>query len=332
VFAHPENRVIPKYPLIGEYHGREGWVDLSFVVHTDGTISDPVVENSSGYPEFERSAIEAIVKEHWQPAMFNGHPVEQCATRQRYVFKVTGMEPGARPAFVKAYKEAATLLKAGQTDEASARIEPSVKQGAWNLYEASYLYMLRGFIQDGRGDKVGALQSFLRADARLDPKAQANVLRSTFFLQTDLKQYAEAMATARKLRDLKDAPDRNEEVEKVVAQIQGAIDGPAYLGFPGTIEYRSGCAEGRANYQHRLLRRKFDVRDIKGQADDLEIRCDRKRFTDKVSESKTYEVPAEWGECQVFVFGALDTKLNLVEYPRSAAAEHDARSPPPLSP
>jgi TonB family protein len=333
VFARPSaSRVIPEYPFIGKHRGREGWVDLSFVVHPDGAISDPVVENSSGYPEFEQTAIKAILQERWQPATFNGHPVEQCTTRQRYVFTLKGQEPGARPEFAKAYKEAVTLLKAGKTEEASARIEPSVKEGTWNLYEASYLYMIRGFIQQARGDKIGALQSFVRANARLEPRATANVLREKFYLQTDLKQFAEALVTAKKLRNLKDGPGSEEEIDKVVAQIQTAIDAPAYLGFPGTIEYRSGCVEGRANYQHRLLRRKFDVRDIKGQADDLEIRCDRKRFTDKVSESKVYEVPAEWGECQVFVFGTLDTKLNLVEYPHSVAAEHDARSPLPKSP
>lgn len=85
-------------------------------------------------------------------------------------------------------------------------------------------------------------------------------------------------------------------------------------------EFRSGCVEGRPNFQYPLLRKKFAISDIKGNAPDLEIRCDRKRFVDSVSEEKTWAIPDSWGACQVFVFGDIGTTLKIIEYPPEVAA------------
>jgi hypothetical protein len=149
-----------------------------------------------------------------------------------------------------------------------------------------------------------------------------------FVLQTNQKRYAAALNTYRKMKQMK-PPVTDAEVERVADEIKRMVDGPAAISFPGEIEYRSGCEEGKPNWQHELLRRKFAFDEIEGNVDTFELRCDWKRVVDKVSTDKTWEVPKSWGWCQVFVFGDVGAKAKLIEYP--LAAEEKGAPAEPLS-
>ncbi len=313
--------IIPRYPFEGRWNGREGWVDLSFVVRPDGTVADPIVENSSGYPEFEREALKALLRQTYEPATFNGKPIEQCATRLRYIFAFDRGVTGARGSFATKYKEGVRLFKNNQIDEARALVDSEIEDGVWNLYESSLIYSLRSEIQAAQGDKQGQLQSLIRADGgKLEPGKRIPVLRAMFSVQVSLNRYADALATRDRLRSLEKATDPPDLLEQTAARIETLIAGPQVLGFPGAVEFRSGCVEGRPNFQYRLLRRKFAISDIRGNAPDLEIRCDRKRFVDSVSDQKVWAIPDSWGTCQVFVFGDTGTTLKIIEYPAEVAA------------
>jgi TonB family protein len=312
--------VHPAYPYSGLMNGREGWVEFSFVVRPDGTVADPIVENSSGYPEFERAALKALMRQAYEPATFNGKPIEQCATKQRYKFMIAA-PPGARRSFVTSYKEAVQLFDNKQFTEAEAYVDTALRDGVWNLYESSSIYLLRSEIQAAQGDRAGQLQSLIRAEGgNLEPKKLAGVLKVMFSLQLSQQKFADALETRQRLRKLEEHPAPGDPVERAAAQIDALLASPQPIAFPGTVEYRSGCVEGRANFQYPLLRKKFAISDIKGKAPDLEIRCDRKRFVDSVSEEKMWAVPDSWGKCQVFVFGDDGTTLKIIEYPAEVAA------------
>lgn len=57
IYAKPVVRTAPNYPTIELREGQQGWVELNYVVTTDGTVVEPVVEASSGSRAFERAAI-----------------------------------------------------------------------------------------------------------------------------------------------------------------------------------------------------------------------------------------------------------------------------------
>jgi hypothetical protein len=177
---------------------------------------------------------------------------------------------------------------------------------------------MRATFQAAKGDKVGELRSLRRAAAAhgqyLEPKLYRKTLVTIFGLEVDQKHYGAALATHATLKGLK-ATEDTELLDKVAAEIRQVIDGPALLGTSGVVEYRSGCEEGRPNWQHELLRRKFTFDSIEGQVDDFELRCDWKRVVDKVSTEKAWEVPENWGWCQVFVFGEIGAKAKIIEYP-----------------
>ena len=47
VKAEVIKRIPPKYPRLDAHSGKEGWVQLSFVVKPDGSTSNMIIEDSS---------------------------------------------------------------------------------------------------------------------------------------------------------------------------------------------------------------------------------------------------------------------------------------------
>jgi len=326
--ARPLHTPPPPYPQGPRNRGQDGWVVLSFSVSPEGNVVDPIVEDSSGVVEFERAAIKSALKYRYSPATWNGKPVEQCAANLRVSFMVPGYRQSLRSSFKKSYLEAVDLVEEQRIVDAEARLDEMAEKGTWNNFESSKLWLLRATLQAAKGDKAGQLRSLRRA-AMLDgqyiqPEYYPQVLSAIFALEAEQMHYGAALKTYAKLKKLKRT---QAEIDKVVADIEQAIDGPDVLGFPGVVEFRSGCEEGRPNWKHELLRRKFTFDNIEGVVDDFELRCDWKRVVDKVSTEKVWEVPDNWGWCQLFVFGETGAKVKLIEYPLAESQRGIRREP-----
>jgi TonB family protein len=72
--------VRPIYPFSAKSNGVEGKVVLRFVVNEEGLVKDPKVVHSEPEGVFEQSALEAIVKYRFRPAMIKNNPVK-CIVR-----------------------------------------------------------------------------------------------------------------------------------------------------------------------------------------------------------------------------------------------------------
>jgi TonB family protein len=286
----------PAYPPEARSSGQEGWVILSYTVGTDGSVIDPIVEDSSGVASFEKAALQSARRYRYTPATWNGKPVEQCAAKIKFSFHLDHRNPRvARSSFKKSYLAAVALIEEKRVAEAEIAVDEMMAKGAWTNYESSKLWLLRAVIQSSKDDQVGQLRSLRRAafshGKYIEPENYPLVLRSIFGLEVGQRQYLAALGTYAMLKNIK--PEVvDPALEKVVLQIRGAI-----------------------NWQHELLRRKFAFNDIKGDVGRFELRCDWKRVVDDVSTEKTWEVPMDWGWCQMFVFGEVGAKVTLVEYP-----------------
>ena len=65
----------------------EGWVDVTFLVNADGTVSEAAIVGAQPVGIFEQSALEAVRRWRYQPVMHDGAPVTQHA-RVRLRFAV----------------------------------------------------------------------------------------------------------------------------------------------------------------------------------------------------------------------------------------------------
>jgi TonB family protein len=77
----------PQFPELARQRGIEGWVDLQFLVGTDGTVSDVAVVGAQPAGMFEAAALEAVRHWRYQPVTRDGHTVSQRA-RVRVRFAV----------------------------------------------------------------------------------------------------------------------------------------------------------------------------------------------------------------------------------------------------
>lgn len=68
-------QVNPRYPTAAMRSNQEGWVDVQLTVNADGAVSDVSVVDSQPAHVFDRSAIDAVSRWEFKPAMRNGEPM-----------------------------------------------------------------------------------------------------------------------------------------------------------------------------------------------------------------------------------------------------------------
>jgi TonB family protein len=79
--------VAPQFPQAARERGIDGWVDLQFLVDTDGAVSDVAIVGAQPAGIFEQAALDAVRHWRYQPVVHNGHLVSQRA-RLRLRFAV----------------------------------------------------------------------------------------------------------------------------------------------------------------------------------------------------------------------------------------------------
>ena len=117
ISAKPLERRAPRYPSQEALQGSTGWVLLDFVVREDGSVADPIVQESSGLRAFERAALRAVRRWSFEPATVDGEPVEQCHTQVAISFDGDVKNLGATRSFKRRYGEVVDHWQAGRFAE-----------------------------------------------------------------------------------------------------------------------------------------------------------------------------------------------------------------------
>lgn len=71
--------VAPKFPPDASQRGIDGWVDLQFLVNTDGSVGELTIVGAQPVGIFEQAALDAVRHWHYQPVMRDGQAVTQRA-------------------------------------------------------------------------------------------------------------------------------------------------------------------------------------------------------------------------------------------------------------
>lgn len=316
--ARRVDTVTPEYPLSMRKQGEEGWVITSFVVNTDGTVGNALVEDSSGQADFERAALKAIAQQRFNPATVDGKPVEQCVTRVMYMFAIDG-NLGARKKFRDQFRVVRDALAGPDQDAALKALTEMRKADGWNNYERSRLELLRYEFCEKQGNTTCVLDSLLRAatndGAFLEKNLYRQVLEATAAAQIKLELFKDAISTIEKRSKRNPPLPADHPLTKAASQVRDLAASQDLLSFAGELQVRSAQHSDTPYWRHQLLRREFAVDPVEGNLDRLEIRCDWRRATDKVSAERTWKIPESWGDCVVYVFGNEGAKVKLIEYP-----------------
>jgi TonB family protein len=69
----------PVFPISARERGLSGWVDVQFLVKSDGVVSDVIITSAEPVGIFEQAAVDAVKKWRYKPMLRDGHAVDQRA-------------------------------------------------------------------------------------------------------------------------------------------------------------------------------------------------------------------------------------------------------------
>ena len=317
--ASPLERVDPKYPSSAARKGREGWVRLSYVIDEEGRVKDPVVEDFFGSPAFKRSALSAVKKWQYEPAIKDGEPTQQCHQAVQMDFALVG-KTGATRKFINAYKKVDEVFKAGDVEAADEALKELLEWDTLNRYENAWLLNLESQIANAQGDIERETRSLSRLlasngekrfnNAVFDDDYVAYVLQRKILLDTQRGYFADAMKSYSALQEMDEQQSRIDESAAIINQIETFIASGKNLQVPVSMG-------DNGRWFHTLVRNKFAFNNIQGELDTVEVRCDSHREKFTVAEAHVWHIPQSWGQCQVMVKGDSETKFDLIEVAES---------------
>ncbi|WP_416307615.1 energy transducer TonB [Neptunicella sp. SCSIO 80796] len=310
--AQIKERVTPQYPRSQARKGQEGWVQLSYVIDEQGQVIDPFIIDSSGIEGFEKSALNAVSKWQFAPAMQNGKPVQQCENKLQLDFKLDNAPKGGTRKFVKLMRRFNDYLTANKLEQAQATLDELEDIPRWNYYEAAFFDLAKSNYARATGqpeEQLNYLSNALISKGEYLPKKiYAAGLQERFILEIQQNKLMDALDTFDVMQNSES--ELNSEVVNSVQQaaqkIHDFIDSDNPIAVSATIGQRG-------YWRHTLSRKAFSFVDINGKIDDMDIRCDKHRNKFDVKRDKMWNIPLQWGECNVFVRGEQGARFKLVE-------------------
>ncbi|MFT5297554.1 MAG: TonB family protein [Colwellia sp.] len=309
----PIERVSPKYPKNAAKYRREGWAKLSFVIETDGSVSNVLVTETSGSRDFAKAAKSAILKWQYQPAFENGKPIQQCVNSVQMNFAMNdGGEKGVSRRFNSKYKKSLAALENNDFEQVEQLMLEFNKFKSMHLSESNYLHLLGANYAKAINDKELELFHLTRVRfsnlASYSEKDKLATLNNMLQLQISLNKIRPAIKTYERIIKLDAAKPYLEQFENIMFKLDQHIRSDKDVTIMADIKTN--------DYWHtELIRNEFTLTNIKGSLNKLDVRCANKRHIYTVAENNTWKLPTNWNKCSLFVYGDDNTTFDLIEHP-----------------
>lgn len=315
VDAMPVKRIEPKYPSGAARNGKEGWVQMSFIIDTDGSVLEPTVTDSAGDIAFERAALRAIKKWKYTPAEKDGEAIQQCDTKLQFDFSVNNN--GVSRKFSTFYKNAVKLLENKEADKLGLELANAEWAGESNLTEITWFHYLQSEYYFLIGDKKNELKHLYKAthkpkhdkySSRLPEDTNIRNLHRMFIIEADQQRFNDALYTYNSLKHFK-----SEHATKTKEALAPFVEKIEQLIASNNLIIRNANLTKAGTWSHRLSRNSFVIQDINGDLNKLDVRCDNKRNVFTIEEDNQWLIPKSWGKCQVLIDGNKGASFKLVE-------------------
>lgn len=288
---------------------------LSFMIRKNGTVVDSLIEDSSGEADFDKAALRAVRSWRYEPATLDGVAVEQRQTRLVLTFAMDLPRRGASLRFREGYTRASERLAEGDYAGAEQEWQSLADYDGWNLYETARLWALYGLIGEASSDDAKALSGLERATrggvAYLDKDFYVAALRKMFVLNLRANDHAGALMIYSRLERQPGSLDGYPQLVDAAVALRELVNGNEVLVVQGAL----ADVAGKPLWTRRLLRRQISLNAIRGRLDLVDFRCEWGRATYKPEESVTWTLPAEWGDCDVYLTGKRGARFTLLELP-----------------
>jgi len=309
--AKATRKLAPKYPIDAARIGQEGWVRLSFVIKKDGSVDLPIIKDSSGIKSFEKAAKRAVKSWKFDPATRGGKTIEQCQNSVQLDFKMGGnTKKSATRGFVKKYRQVHQFLTDKKLAEAKLALDKLATRTRHNFYEDRFFFSLKARYYQTIGDKRQELITL----NKIVPEGKDYLPEETYVYSIvrafQLAMLNNELSSSLYFYDkLKQFDANNEKVTALapyIEKIDELIDSSEHIFVTAQINERN-------HWNHYLARKSFTIANIEGKLDSVDIRCDNHFSTYALDSEKEWNIPANWGKCQLFVKGEQGVKFNLIE-------------------
>jgi hypothetical protein len=301
---------------------REGWVKLRYSVLADGTTADVRVVDALPSGLDPSDAVAAVDAWHFEPAMAEGAAIDWHHNLAVIVFRGKWLAHGNSLEFAEAYEDVAALIAGADYEVARLLNEHMQHEIAVTLEEMGLAQMQRAAIEHALGDPHAALAAVRRATEaavpQLDDEALALALEHRFLLELELGRAADALQTFERRVALGRLRSRDPLAQQGAALRQALAAPEATLAVQGRI-----AANGE--WEHSLTWGAFEVSDVNGRNEDLEVECDRNRVALPFEPDVEVTIPVAWGACVLTVRGQPDTTFTLYEFGESGAEPVSSR-------
>ncbi len=306
----------PAFPDGKMRRGQEGWVRLNFVVGPDGQAVDPIIVDSSGGSLFEQSALAVVSAWRFQPPEAG---VELANNTVEVRFEIEGERDRATRNFLRRYRDIVHDLYYVNLDKARNQVDTANDFGGWNLYESTMLALLNARVEGAEGDTVEQLEHYRRALAlsnrtALDGKDRREVLGKILDLEIETQQYGAALITLETLRAEAGSDADLAAFADTVARPERSINGSEPIVATATIYNPCNCDAGDPLWTYAPIRRSFSFDELNGNVERFEARCENNRISAQVETGTKWSLPADWGSCQLFVFGDDAATFKFIEH------------------
>lgn len=304
----------PGYPGGSVRRGQEGWVRMSYVVTADGRAIDPVILNSSGGGGFEVEAKQAVPEWRFEPG-----EVELPYNIVNIRSEINRGRDAATSNFIRRTKRILTHLHSEEVADARKQADAAYDMGGWNLYESTMLWLMMGRVEGAEDNNVGKLEMYTRAlemgnSTAIPSDDRVELLEKIFLLQSHFQQYAAALRTIERLKDVRGNEEAVKRTESRVAEMERMLAGDEITTAKATVHNPCDCDDGEPIWHYVPARRTFSFAGANGNVERFEARCEGQRISGAVEPGKTWTLAPEWGFCRVIVFGDDGATFDFLEH------------------
>jgi hypothetical protein len=290
---------------------RAGWVKLRYSVLADGRTAEVRVVDAMPPGLDPSSAVAAARSWSFEPARSDGHAIDWHNNVALIAFnRRAGVYEGWTD-FAEAYEAVAELIAGGQYRDAKSLNERVLREYAFNFEDIGLAQMQLAAIEHALGDPQAALTAIRRAtEPGVRQLADAELmlaLEHRFALELELGHAADALRSYERRAALGRLRSRD-PLARQGAALRDALASPqSALAIQGRIGTNG-------EWEHALTRETFEIGDVNGRSETLDVDCHRGKVALPVEEHTAITIPAAWGECVLTIRGRPDSTFTLYEF------------------
>lgn len=311
-----ENRK-PVYPQRLVRIGAESRVTVNFMIDANGEVFEPTVVESYGSESFEFTALSAISDTTFEPATFNGEPVESASYRT-YNFSVSGGGYETRRTFESTYYSFMESVASVESAQGYELLQELESLEARNHFESAHLNLARYRFAELHGSMVDQ-KHFLSAalintitlegvseDFYVEENFVEPLLKRLMSIQVESRDYRPALNTINRLVDYSSTESRDGYLGLVQEMLKIRDDDSSYA-MPENIPQ-----SGRRIIP--LFKGSFYFDSLDGDLAEIKLRCQQKYLFFAFDIESSYEIPESYGRCGLEVIGDPGTTFDLVQF------------------